>query len=436
MKSAKPLRRVAVAIYSFQRNKVYKAGTALAALSHGRGTRVTHGAVGKLAYAQSLKEASAPGLDIVTDYTGKAVLASGQSLPDGVLERDIADVFRDADAHKTKTHGENQGEFKPIVASELIGALPHELSLDQNIVLVTDFSKRVANEFRTANAWGIHPPDAGARTVEEMKNVHVHVTTLHRHIEANGNLSTLNRDFDDVNCWRSDVKRGREIRETATIRLRRIWEQTVNDHLERAGRSERIDMRSNKVRGIDKQPGKHRGAAETRRMREETRSVSEVRKELMTARRDMEARMERARERIRTIQDKRRLSAETPGIGGRVGSVDEWQQDTAGAFARAWKSGDRAAALRRDIREARRVSRAMRDPTQEEARSLRGAGREERRAERLMQGIDMALSKVGRLGRDARIDGQAGKMTKEYLQNLTKAIERADDKQMQMERAA
>jgi len=416
-----------VAIFSLSRNLITKAGTVVAVLAHDQGLRVSHGALGKLSYAQSREEISLDGT-IATDYRGKDVLAVGQALPDGVIEQDIADVFREADAYPTKKEGKNQKLFRPVVASELIGALPHELSLEQNVSLTQDFSKRVANEFHTANAWGIHPPDASARTEDEKKNIHVHVAILHRRIERDGKLSTLNRDFNNRDCWHSDKDRGREIRDTATKRLRLMWEQTVNDHLERAGRSERIDRRTLAAQGIERAPGVHRGAAETRRLRakQSKATVRDLRAELVERAHELAERRMAALQKIDAIQKARLEERSTPQYVADIGSLEAWQRDAVGMLARYWAAEDRAMELRRRMRAAARRHAEMRAATKEEDTQLKMAGRQLSRSKKLIVGVDEAIGRLDKLSQDERLavepSPSSRPMTKARLADIGRAM--------------
>jgi hypothetical protein len=72
---------------------------------------------------------------------------------------------------------------------------------------------------------------------------HIHVMLSMRDISADG-FGKKNRDWNQ---------------QTLVSEWRDAWEQITNRHLEAAGRSERLSLRSYKEQGIDKIPGEHLG---------------------------------------------------------------------------------------------------------------------------------------------------------------------------------
>jgi hypothetical protein len=128
-----------------------------------------------------------------------------------------------------------------------------------------------------------------------------------------------------------------------------------------------------------------------------------LRAELAAAAREMAARSRRAAERIAAIQAQRQEDGMAPGITADIGSVQGWLHDPARQFVRAWEAADRASALRRRIREARRARGPLREATPEEAAELRRAGRERSRAEALRERIEGVIAQLARLDPADRI---------------------------------
>jgi hypothetical protein len=79
---------------------------------------------------------------------------------------------------------------RAIVAHKFIGALPHELSLEENIRLVKDFVREQFTRKGYAADWAIHAPDPGS----DSRNYHVHIMVPLRKFE-NGNWAKLKDRF-------------------------------------------------------------------------------------------------------------------------------------------------------------------------------------------------------------------------------------------------
>jgi hypothetical protein len=121
------------------------------------------------------------------------------------------------------------------LAREVVVALPHELSKEQRIELVRDYVERnfTSRGMIADVAW--HAPEPGG----DPRNFHAHILLTMRELSADGFDSHKRRDWNGKELlqeWRED------------------WARTANRHLERAGRPERIDHRSNEERGIEREP--------------------------------------------------------------------------------------------------------------------------------------------------------------------------------------
>jgi ATP-dependent exoDNAse (exonuclease V) alpha subunit len=121
------------------------------------------------------------------------------------------------------------------LAREVLVALPHEINRQQRIDLVRDFVARNFTSRGMVADVALHVPTGN----DNPKNFHAHLLLTMRDVTPNGFAPHKRRDWNDrslTQAWRED------------------WALTANRHLERAGRSERIDHRSNKERGIDREP--------------------------------------------------------------------------------------------------------------------------------------------------------------------------------------
>lgn len=140
-------------------------------------------------------------------------------------------------------------------------ALPRELAVEDWVALVRAF---VAQEVGNAHAyqWAIHTP---VRSSDGGEQPHVHLMFSERQVD--GIERGPDEYFKRANSKapeRGGAKKGygpragerlsREERAEHLKALRGRWEEMANDHLARAGRDERIDMRSYADRGIEVAP--------------------------------------------------------------------------------------------------------------------------------------------------------------------------------------
>ena len=119
------------------------------------------------------------------------------------------------------------------VIDKIIGALPRELSHEQQDQLVRDFAERWA-QGRAPWFAAIH------RTGKDAHNPHMHLVIRDRDPETGKKVAEL-----------SSYK--------STKRVRPAWEEDANRALEKAGFNEKIDHRSLKAQGIDREPTVHVG---------------------------------------------------------------------------------------------------------------------------------------------------------------------------------
>jgi len=142
------------------------------------------------------------------------------------------------------------GKTNSLTAREVISALPHELSLEQNVELARALGLRIHGRFGVAVDLNVHIPDpfgAGDR-----RNIHAHLLFTRRVMTHKGLNETLA-------VW--DNKR---IGGDALEELRADWAWLQNRALEHAKRPERVDHRSYARQGIARLPGVHLGSGLTR----------------------------------------------------------------------------------------------------------------------------------------------------------------------------
>jgi len=130
-------------------------------------------------------------------------------------------------------HEEMADRVNARVVDKLTVALPRELDREQQRDLVRDYCDKLT-QCSTPYYAAIH---AGPKDAD---NPHAHIVI---------------RDRDFV----TDKRVILTTEKGSTERFREEWETAANRALERAGREERIDRRSLRERGIDREPGRHEG---------------------------------------------------------------------------------------------------------------------------------------------------------------------------------
>lgn len=146
-------------------------------------------------------------------------------------------------------------------AREWVLAIPHELvpedkkkrkDLKQNegARVAVRFAKMLAERYNVGVDVAIHSPDKEG----DNRNWHAHIMTTTREISRTDDGIELG---DKTSIELSNAKRkelGLVSTSTEIKALRQEWETIVNTQLERLGIEERIDHRSLKERGIERQP--------------------------------------------------------------------------------------------------------------------------------------------------------------------------------------
>jgi ATP-dependent exoDNAse (exonuclease V) alpha subunit len=140
-------------------------------------------------------------------------------------------------------------------AREVEIALPLELTPEQQLALVRDYVKDNFVRHSMGADISIHDgkhahrkddfhDEAESDSIIKKDNPHAHVLLTTREVNANGIT-------DKIRDWNK--------RQNVTV-WRKSWADAQNKELERLGHEVRVDHRSNKDRGIDKEPTKHEGA--------------------------------------------------------------------------------------------------------------------------------------------------------------------------------
>ncbi|HEY6620349.1 MAG TPA: MobA/MobL family protein [Steroidobacteraceae bacterium] len=133
------------------------------------------------------------------------------------------------------------------LAREWLVFLPPELTPDQRHQLVRDFARELADRYRAAVDVCVHEPRAGA----DPRNHHAHLLMTTREVTPDGLGARTGLEVSGRQRYLMGIP-GSSRDEYLSCRAR--WAELTNEALERAGLSQRIDHRSLKDRGLDREP--------------------------------------------------------------------------------------------------------------------------------------------------------------------------------------
>ena len=188
----------------------------------------------------------------VFDYTRKSGVEHAEIvLPTEAAKRDINWPREREQLWNVAEEAEKRKDAR--VAREYEVALPHELSQRERTELVREFSQEIANRYGVAVDFAIHKPH---REGDE-RNHHAHVLTTTRQVEATGLGAKAELDWADTDRAKRGLGPAKE--EVAAIRER--WATLTNEKLQEHGHESRVDHRSLKDQGIDREPTTHLGPA-------------------------------------------------------------------------------------------------------------------------------------------------------------------------------
>jgi hypothetical protein len=191
---------------------------------------------------------------------------------------------------------------------EIEVALPRELTPSQRLELVQEFIEQELGD-KHAYQFAIHTPKAA---LEKDDQPHAHIMYSER--IRDGIARDPDQYFKRYNAKNpekggakkfSGGKSSKELK-AELLNLRERWATLQNAHLEKHGHNERVDHRSLKDQGIDREPEKHLGAIGVSRLN--THNISAI-----LERRAAEGELERAQREVSIIDlsgDLKRAKAE------------------------------------------------------------------------------------------------------------------------------
>lgn len=222
---------------------------------------------------------------------------------------------------------------------EIEVALPRELDPAQRRALVEDF---IAQEIGDKHAyqWAIHTPNAA---LEKGEQPHAHIMYSERTVDGIDRdpaqyFKRYNAKAPEKGGCRKDSA-GTDERLQAT---RQRWADVQNLHLERHGHAARVDHRSLKEQGIDRQPEKHIGASRVKDMQAQDVAA-------LLTRRAAEGELERAQKQVGLIDLSGDLAAAKADRAHQQQVEQARQQEAAREFARQAAAQFKAEQAARDF---------------------------------------------------------------------------------------
>jgi ATP-dependent exoDNAse (exonuclease V) alpha subunit len=147
------------------------------------------------------------------------------------------------------------------VAREYLVALPAELSPEQQVALARTFSHELAERYRFAVDFAVHAPRDDP--YRDPRNFHAHLLATTREVTSNGLGDKTTLDLSE----RQRFERGLKPSVHEVFFARERWATLANDALREAHIDARIDHRTLRAQGIDREPQPHipQGAFEIER---------------------------------------------------------------------------------------------------------------------------------------------------------------------------
>lgn len=267
------------------------------------------------------------------------------------------------------------------VAREWELALPDELSEKERIEVARDFAKAICVTYGVAADLCIHAPGKDG----DKRNHHAHILTTTRSYQ-NGQLGEKTRVLD------SPKTSGKEVES-----MRKVWADIANRALEKAGHEVRIDPRSLKKQGIDREPTSHLGPAATamerRGLQTEKGEYNRIILESQAEQKELAA-----------------LEQQQTGMNAARSRAHQWRQEQARAAAEAQRRAEMEKERQREKEEAERKRRA-----QEQEREAKAAAELQKRAKELRPFV---LNFVRQPWPD---DGATEKLAKAWIEKWSKS---------------
>jgi ATP-dependent exoDNAse (exonuclease V) alpha subunit len=178
------------------------------------------------------------------DVMHKEIILPGEFATDAMgWAQDRTSLWNTAESAETRKNSR--------VAREYLVALPAELPHEHRLSLVKGFSHELVERYRFALDVAIHAPRDFPGS--DPRNFHAHLLATTREVTTEGLGAKTTVEWSDAH--RRAAGLGPTINELLHVRQR--WAEATNAALEEAHLSARIDHRTLKAQGIDREPAPH-----------------------------------------------------------------------------------------------------------------------------------------------------------------------------------
>lgn len=176
--------------------------------------------------------------------------------------KDRARLWNEAELiEKNGKRGPRGGQWKEnvVTAREWLFALPHELSAEGRKAVARAVAEYLTTQHGLAVDFSIHTPGAEG----DIRNFHIHMMMTSRRMSATG-LGKKATEFSN------SLEEGSKL----TLALRALTAKTINARLAAEGKAHlvKVEHKSFKDRGVQRQPTKHQGVAKTNTKRKKLRN--------------------------------------------------------------------------------------------------------------------------------------------------------------------
>jgi len=167
-------------------------------------------------------------------------------LPSQLAGDDVSWALDRANLWNAAEHAETRKDAR--VAREYLVALPVELSDEQRLALTQSFARELSDRYRFALDVTIHAPRDYPGS--DPRNFHAHLLATTREVQERGLGAKTTLEWNDKR--RHEVGLGPAVGELFHVRQR--WAEATNEALREADLRVRIDHRSLRAQGIDREP--------------------------------------------------------------------------------------------------------------------------------------------------------------------------------------
>lgn len=183
----------------------------------------------------------------VYDHTGRTDVAHAEIVLPSAYAAERVDMEWALDRSRLWNAAEHSGRYRNArLAREILVFVPQELTPAQRIHLVRTFSRELADRYGNAVDFAVHVP----RPQADERHHHAHLLMTTRQIGPDGLGARTSLDLSGTERH----TRGLGPSKDDLLWIRERWAQVTNEALREAGLAVRVDHRSYKTQGIDREP--------------------------------------------------------------------------------------------------------------------------------------------------------------------------------------